>query len=620
MRTVTSLSASLPKPRVHRWLLAAAWLATAALLCALAWQFSLQRAGAALQAKAQRHAAALAADLGQALEKYETLPFVISLQAEVLQGLQQPSDAGRLQALNQYLAEVQQRAQVAAAYVIDHDGLTIAASNWREPQTFVGNNYAFRPYARDALAGGVGRFYGIGATTAQPGYFLAHPVSDPAAPHGRPLGAVVLKISLDGFERTWSANDEPAALVDAAGVIFLSSQPGLKYRSLGALGEATRRRIAETQQYVGQRIDPLPAAAAAQRTVARPVGPLGWRLMLFIDDAPARQAARSSAWGSALLVLAAGLGAWAWAQRRAHARSLDAARQALSEASTLLEQRIADRTTELVRANQDLAERYAELQQAEGLLRRTQDELVQAGKLGMLGQMAAGMTHELNQPLTAVKAFADNAVAFLDQDDRPSVRENLRHISDACSRMGRLIGQLKGFARRSGGAADEGVGPVDLALSIRNAALLLEADYRQHHATLAITAPASACVTGDAVRIEQVLVNLLKNALDAVAGCDERRVQLVLSTERGGETAEAVVTITDTGPGIAPQARGRLFEPFFTTKPSGQGLGLGLAISSSIVQAMGGRLEAADAAGGAQFTLRLPLLAAQEAATGQESA
>jgi two-component system C4-dicarboxylate transport sensor histidine kinase DctB len=622
VRTVISTSAALPKPRVHRPLLIAAWLAGAALLCALAWQFSQQRAGAALAAKAERHAAALAADLGQALEKYETLPFVISLQAEVLQGLQQPNDTARIQALNQYLAEVQQRAQVAAAYVIDHDGMTLAASNWREPQTFVGNNYAFRPYARDALAGGVGRFYGIGATTSQPGYFLAHPVSDPATPHGRPLGAVVLKINLDGFERTWAANDEPAALVDAAGVAFLSSQPAWKYRSLLPLSEAAHRRIAETQQYVGQRIEPLPATATALRTVARPVGPLGWRLMLFIDDAPARQAARGSVWGTALLMLAAGLGVWAWTQRRAHARSLDAARQALNEASTLLEQRIADRTAELLRANRDLAERYAELQSAEGLLRRTQDELVQAGKLGMLGQMAAGMTHELNQPLTAVKAFADNAVAFLDQDDAPSVRENLRHISDACSRMGRLIGQLKGFARRSGGAADEGVGPVDLAVSIRNAALLLESDYRQHGATLAITAVSSARVVGDAVRIEQVLVNLLKNALDAVAGCDERRVHLVLSVEdwTGGAAPEAVVTITDTGPGIAPQARGRLFEPFFTTKPSGQGLGLGLAISSSIVEAMGGRLEAADAAGGAQFTLRLPLLAAQEAAAGQESA
>jgi two-component system C4-dicarboxylate transport sensor histidine kinase DctB len=625
VRTVISSSAALPKPRLHRPLIVAAWLAAAALLCALAWQLSMERASAALATKAERHAAALAADLGQALEKYETLPFVISLQAEVLQGLQHPADAARLQALNHYLAEVQQRAQVAAAYVIDHDGLTIAASNWRDPQTFVGNNYAFRPYARDALAGGIGRFYGIGATTSQPGYFLAHPVSDPAAPHGRPLGAVVLKLSLDGFERTWGANDEPAVLVDSAGVVFLSSQPAWKYRSLARLSEAALRRIAETQQYLGQRIEPLPAAAGTQRTVARPVGPLGWRLMLFIDDAPARQAARGSAWGTALLALALGLGAWTWSQRRANARSLDAARQALKEASTLLEQRIADRTAELVRANHDLAERYAELQRAEGLLRRTQDELVQAGKLGMLGQMAAGMTHELNQPLTAVKAFADNAVAFLDQDDAPSVRENLRHISDACSRMGRLIGQLKGFARRSGGAADEGVGPVDLAVSIRNAALLLEADYRQHGATLAITAVPSARVVGDAVRIEQVLVNLLKNALDAVAGCDERRVHLVLSVQEGAnseatEATEAVVTITDTGPGIAPQARGRLFEPFFTTKPSGQGLGLGLAISSSIVEAMGGRLEATDAAGGAQFILRLPLLAPQHAAANPETA
>jgi two-component system C4-dicarboxylate transport sensor histidine kinase DctB len=159
-------------------------------------------------------------------------------------------------------------------------------------------------------------------------------------------------------------------------------------------------------------------------------------------------------------------------------------------------------------------------------------------------------------------------------------------------------------------------------VSIRNAALLLEADYRQHGATLTITAVPSARVVGDAVRIEQVLVNLLKNALDAVAGCDERRVHLVLSVQEGGrsEAAEAVVTITDTGPGIAPQARGRLFEPFFTTKPSGQGLGLGLAISSSIVEAMGGRLEATDAAGGAQFSLRLPLLAPQHAAANPETA
>ncbi|WP_343051747.1 sensor histidine kinase [Pseudaquabacterium terrae] len=588
---------------------AGAWLLAVALACAAAYHFSAERAGAALRAKAERHAAALALDLNGALEKVETLPFVISLQAQVQQGLQHPGDAARIDALNHYLAEVQQRAQVAAAYVIDHNGLTIAASNWQDVQTFVGNNYGFRPYARAALAGDVGRFYAIGTTTSLPGYFLAHPVADPGGSHGRPLGAVVLKISLDAFERSWAGGDERAALVDRNGVLFLASQPDWKYRSLKPLDDAARREIAASQQYTGRRIDPLPAAAAALPVVEQPVGPLGWRLMLFVDPAPARQAARAMAFGTALLLLAAALGAHAWSQRRAHARSLDAARAALSEASTQLEQRIAERTAELVRANRDLAERYRELQQAEQLLRETQNELVQAGKLGMLGQMAAGMTHELNQPLTAVKAFADNAVAFLDHGDPDSVRENLQHISDACSRMGRLIGQLKGFARKS----EDLVGPVDLAASIRNAALLLEADYRQHGAALSITALPSARVMGDSLRIEQVLVNLMKNALDAVAGADERSVHLVLA--RDGD--DAVVTISDSGPGLAPQARARLFEPFFTTKPSGQGLGLGLAISSSIVQAMGGQLAATDppggrGVGGAQFVLRLPLLDTEE--------
>jgi two-component system, NtrC family, C4-dicarboxylate transport sensor histidine kinase DctB len=583
-----------------------AWLLGGALACTAAWQFSAERTGAALRARAERHAAALALDLAGALEKVETLPFVISLQAQVQQGLQHPGDARAVEALNHYLAEVQQRAQVAAAYVIDQQGLTIAASNWHEAQTFVGNNYGFRPYARAALAGDVGRFFAIGTTTSLPGYFLAHPVADPAQPanaHGRPLGAVVLKISLDVFERSWAGGDEAVALVDRNGVLFLASRADWKYRSLERLSDAARREIAASQQYTGRSIEPLPAAAAALPRVARPVGPLGWQLMLFVDPAPAQQAARGMAVGTALLVLAAALGAHAWSQRRLHQRSLDAARAALHDASTQLEQRIADRTGELVRANRDLAERYRELQQAGQMLRATQDELVQAGKLGMLGQMAAGMTHELNQPLTAVKAFADNAVAFLAHGDAASARENLQHISDACSRMGKLIGQLKGFARKSEGE----VGPVDLAQAIRNAALLLEADYRQRGAALSITALPSAHVMGDGLRIEQVLVNLLKNALDAVAGTDERRVHLVLA--RDGD--DALITITDSGPGLAREARERLFEPFFTTKPSGQGLGLGLAISSSIVQAMGGRLAAVDTAagdGGARFELRLPLL------------
>jgi len=217
----------------------------------------------------------------------------------------------------------------------------------------------------------------------------------------------------------------------------------------------------------------------------------------------------------------------------------------------------------------------------------------------MLGQMAAGMTHELNQPLTALRVFADNAIAFLDLGDASSARENLGHIANAAGRMGRLIGQLKGFARKSPGSTCT----VDLATSIENSALLLRSDFAEAGATLEVHVEQAAVVTGDPIRVEQVLINLMRNALDAVKDGAVRRVVVTLSTN-----GRAMLRISDSGPGITPQVREHLFEPFFTTKPSGAGLGLGLAISASIVQAMSGELLVTEGdEGGAAFTLLLPL-------------
>ncbi|MGN6701716.1 MAG: sensor histidine kinase, partial [Burkholderiaceae bacterium] len=257
------------------------------------------------------------------------------------------------------------------------------------------------------------------------------------------------------------------------------------------------------------------------------------------------------------------------------------------------------RTTELLSANRDLEAKYEELQETERLLRSTQNELVQAGKLTMLGQMAAGVTHELNQPLAAIRAFADNAVTFLERGRGDRAAENLGHISAASARMGAIIAQLKGFARRSHGA----VAPVDLAQSIRASALLLQNDFDRRGARLEIDIRDSVQVVGDTVRTEQVLINLMRNALDAVEAAPARVVTITL--ERDG--ADAVIRIADTGHGIPEQIVQHLFEPFFTTKPSEKGLGLGLAISSSIVQAMNGQIEARNrSAGGAEFVLRLP--------------
>jgi two-component system C4-dicarboxylate transport sensor histidine kinase DctB len=221
----------------------------------------------------------------------------------------------------------------------------------------------------------------------------------------------------------------------------------------------------------------------------------------------------------------------------------------------------------------------------------------------MLGQMAAGVTHELNQPLAAIRAFADNAVTFLERGQPVQASANLAHISAASARMGIIIGQLKAFARKSHG----NVAVVELTSSVHASALLLQAECDRLGVVLQIEIAESLQITGDAVRTEQVLINLLRNALDAVEDAEEftpRRV--ALSVVRDGEFA--LICVRDSGPGIPDEVAAQLFAPFFTTKPSGKGLGLGLAISSSIVQAMRGQLSAHNLPeGGAEFQLRLPL-------------
>jgi len=603
----------MPHPLTRRILFALAWgLATAA-VCAAAYRWAFERSAQEVRTQAAAQLAADAGELQSALEKFETLPFVMALQAQVAQGLQHSADRAAVDALNRYLAVVQQHARVAAAFVIDPSGLTIAASNWDQAQTFVGNNYRFRPYVRSALEGRTGRFYGIGTTTAEPGYFLARPVfapgaSMPAGTQGELIGAIVIKQNLEDFEKSWPANDAPVALVDANGVIFLSNVAAWKYHSLAPLGAEARGAIAQTQQYAGKDVTPLAArgaAAAVANRVEHPVGELGWRMLRFVSDDAATRAAWNAATACALSMVIAGLLAHVVQQRRQNARSAAAARQALVDAAAQLEQRIAARTHDLVEAKRELERRYREVHDTEQLLRRTQTELIQAGKLGMLGQMAAGMTHEINQPLTAMRAFADNAAAFIDRGDVASARENLGHIGEACARMGHLVGQLKTFARKSHGVPQ----PVDLALSIENSARLLRSDFEQSGASLEIDIRQPAQVLGDSIRVEQVLINLIRNALDAVKPCATRRVRVELSAD-----GAAALRITDTGPGIAPQVREHLFEPFFTTKPPGAGLGLGLAISSSIVQAMDGELLVANAAGGgAEFILKLPLLGPDKA-------
>ncbi|WP_281984878.1 cache domain-containing protein, partial [Azonexus hydrophilus] len=185
--------------------------------------------------------------------------------------LRDPDNKQRIDAANAYLEAAQQGAAVAATYLIDANGLTLAASNWRQPRSFIGHNYAFRPYFTDAVAQGLGRFYGVGVTTGEPGYFIAAPVRDGQ----QILGVVVLKIGLEAMEQAMAGAGDILLLADADGIVFLSSERRLRYRTLAPLPAATTARLAETRQYGNQAIvaladRPVPLEASAPLRLALP--------------------------------------------------------------------------------------------------------------------------------------------------------------------------------------------------------------------------------------------------------------------------------------------------------------------------------------------------------------
>ncbi|KQV60515.1 hypothetical protein ASC95_03430 [Pelomonas sp. Root1217] len=571
-----------------------------------AWRLSLDLALAQTRDDAQRHLRFVAHELTGALDKYEAVPQVLARHPALAGLLAEPASKTQQAAVNALLEGVAHDAAAAAIFLIDARGLTLASSNWREPQTFVGQNYAYRPYFRDAMASGGGHFYARGSTTGTPGYFIAHRLA------GATAGVVVLKVSLDEMEANWARSAGELMLADARGVVFLASRPEWKYRTLQPLSDATRKELHDTQQYgdlplpalarepsrtsTELRIERIATAAKKLRALVteQSVQGRGWTLLSFTEIRGAEQIATGRAWAAALGWVSLLLTLAYLQLRRRRARERLAAQGELRAAYDSLETRIAERTREL-------QARVDELHRTEQTLRATQDDLVQAGKLAVLGQMAASITHEINQPLAALRALNDNARVFLERGMQADAETNLQSIDSLTQRIAAIVGQLKGFARRD----ELRVQPVVVAEAFQAAVALVSAEARRQRVRLdCLPVPEGLAVLGQQVRIEQVLVNLLRNGIDA-------------SAEKGGGTvtlqaevdaSQALLRVSDDGPGLSDDVQARLFEPFFTTKRRGDGLGLGLSISASIANALGGSLQGGNRPeGGAQFILRLPI-------------
>ena len=564
------------------------------------------------------------ASLEREIGKYAFLPGTLGLERDVVELLRNPR-AGALQpAVNNYLEQLNERAGTLSIYVIDAGGRVLASSNWRRDDSFVGEDLSFRPYFRDAMNNGNGRIFGIGTTRGEPGYYLSSRLTD----DGRTLGVAVIKVSLEQLEKSWTTGEAPAMVSDENGVVILGSVADWKFTTLRPLDESTRSAFDQTQQYNRRALKPLGLRELREldhgaRMVSirndgpemvtvypvsgrflaqsRPLPGTPWTLTVFshleqVDNIAHSRAAVAVVAAVLLFVFALML-----AERRRHLKDRLAAQQALQQAHDELERKVDERTADLSAANYLLQDEIAERIRAERTLRAAQDELVQAGKLAVIGQLSTGIAHELNQPLAALRTLSGNGVRFLDRGDLATTRANLERIAQLVDRMGLITGQLRSFARKSGGRLQ----PVALDGVVDSALALLEPRLRQAGAEILRALPAAAPrALCDANRLEQVLVNLIGNALDAMAGQPAPCIELSAAAIDG----KARLSVRDHGPGLPAETLAHLFEPFYTTKPGSDGLGLGLTISAGIVRDFGGTLTGSNHAdGGAVFTLEIPL-------------
>ncbi len=700
----------------------------------------------------------LASVLESAIAKYQHMPTLLASNDRVRKALRDGFESD-INQLNRELEQINRITEASDSYILNMEGLTIAASNYREEASFVGRNFAFRPYFKDAIRGKPGRYYALGTTSNRRGYYFSYPVYEGDSI----IGVAVVKVDLTQFEKRFANQHYEFLLLDPDGIVFSSSRPNWLYRVLGELSHLELQRIADSQRYFGQSIEKLAivyqkpfdeksqvidvlentmtnGTEELQRMsflrMSRPIRLLDFKISIL---APLKTINEEiSLWraifagGVTITALLFGLAMLRSRMLRersdanemtrhnqAYIREviqntqaglvtldehhkiesfnpaveklvgqplaplvgqtldtlfqpdeqssvittsqddfLDAAsdlgikvltreghlcysNQSVPVEMTLCEMQLPNRRSYLVtfhdmterkRYEQDITqaridleervkERTVELQGANTRLRQeieehkgTQRELIQTAKLAVLGQLSAGLNHELNQPLTAIRAFAGNGLKFLDRGQYEQAHANLQHISQLGHHMGDIIARFKVFARKG----DVHQGPIAVQTAIVGALKIMSPRYKEANIELIVGEDLGFIVNGDMVFLEQVLVNLLANAADAIAedATNERQVLI----EQKATDAQIIISVQDTGNGLSEEATKHLFEPFFTSKSSGLGLGLGLSISQRIVEAMGGQISAQNRdSGGAEFCVRLPRFSPQSIIAKEES-
>ncbi|QPC98133.1 sensor histidine kinase [Qipengyuania soli] len=512
---------------------------------------------------ARNEAAILAASLNSELDKFSLLPMALTRDPQVKALVE--GDLGEAASLNRRLETLATQSDAAAIYVMERDGRTLAASNWNLPTSFVGSNYAFRDYFKRAIERGSATQFALGTVSRKPGLYIASRIG----PAGKPSGIVAVKVEFDATEDSWRRTTRGVYVTDADGVVLLASDPSWRFHILPG-NEAKERDLDLDLKQFG--LSKLPALEIDQRDrggeivqvplveAQQTISPAGWDLHLFVDPSPRIAAAVATGRLAFVLALAA-LGA-------------------LAIAALLVRRRHRTREAAVV------AERTAILR----------DQLSQANRLATLGQISAGVNHEIGQPVAALRVFAETGEKLVTSGRSDEAAANFREITRLADRIGRITGELRRFSRRN--PAEPRVAAIR---EIIEGALLLLHDRIVSREAGILLPPAELLdveVAAEHVRLEQVLVNLLQNALDASGPEAPVSIELTIAEH------DVRLHVLDEGSGIDELQKEKLFHPFATTKQDG--LGLGLVISRDIMRDLGGDLIFAPRANRTCFTMIIP--------------
>ena len=528
------------------------------------------------------------------LQKFQLLPIVLPEYPEVRQALLRPA-AETNDLVNRKLELLADRTNAAVIYLIDRNGLTIAASNYRQRDSFVGQNYGFRPYFSGAMRTGAAQLFALGTVSGRPGLYIARRIDD----SGTPSGVAVVKVEFDSIERAWSKLEGPVIVTDRSGIVLITSEPEWRFNTVTPLDQPTREAARESLQFGSAPLSPLPVRTDGQQTV---IGQAEYRagtaavplldatLTSFRPRAPDKATDIGTARTATLIVLIALALALAVLARSREGRLRE------EQARVQLERQVRKRTAELTEANRLLKKESVERAKADERYRSAREKLAQANRLGSLGQITAGVAHEVNQPVAAIRTFAENAMKYLARGDRPKADENLATIVTMTERIGTITSELRRFARRR----TPRLGDVSIADVLEGAQLLVGDQLRTANVT--VTWPVNSPglkVAADRVRLEQVLINLIQNAIQATSAvpCPE----IVIGLESA--ESKVAISIKDNGPGVDQAIADAIFTPFVTGRPDG--LGLGLSIAREIAREFDGDLSLVPSNEGACFLLEL---------------